>query len=202
MSNLIVVEQLPIITTKIKEIERQLKEKVAAADALAVTAENKQTAKKIKAELNKEFESLEAARKEVKAAILEPYNEFERIYKDVVANNYKAAEATLKGKIDRIESAEIQGKIEEAREYFCEYINALGIDFISKNWNFADLGLKIKLNTSLTSIKKQIAETLDAVEADYNAIMAMENSAEILVEYAACRDLSTAITVSIEKKKQ
>ena len=47
MNDLITIEQLPVIIAKLDEIEAAVREKTATARSLAVTEDNKQTAKKI-----------------------------------------------------------------------------------------------------------------------------------------------------------
>ena len=129
MDKLIIVKQLPVIEAQLKSIEAQVDEKLVQARALLVTAESKQVAKKMRADLAREREDLEILRKGVKKAVLEPYEAFEKMYKDVIKNKYDSADVELKGKIDEIESAEIAQKAEEVIEYFKEYCKRIKIEY-------------------------------------------------------------------------
>ena len=69
-NNLIVVKQLPIIEDQLRQVKASVDERVAQVLALACTEATYKDVKKARAELNKEFQDLEARRREVKKAIL------------------------------------------------------------------------------------------------------------------------------------
>ena len=48
--------------------------------------------KQIRADLNKEFKEVEQQRKTVKEKILEPYMQFEGVYKTYISDKYKEAD--------------------------------------------------------------------------------------------------------------
>ena len=75
-NNLIVVKQLPIIEDQLRQVKTSVDERVAQVLALACTEATYKDVKKARAELNKEFQDLEARRREVKKAILAFYNEY------------------------------------------------------------------------------------------------------------------------------
>ena len=81
-NNLIVVKQLPIIEDQLRQVKASVDDRVAQALSLACTEETYKNVKKARAELNKEFQDLEARRREVKKAILAPYKGFEKLYKE------------------------------------------------------------------------------------------------------------------------
>ena len=199
MNDLITIEQLPVIIAKLDEIEAAVREKTATARSLAVTEDNKQTAKKIRAELNKEFEALETSRKEVEREILKPLDEFKSAYKSKIATPYKEADRALKGKIDEIEKARKAEKEEHLRSYFEEYKRRLGNDYLAEIWKFEDLNLPINLSNSETKLKQMTADTLEKSLNAYNALCRIENSyirAEALSEYANSKNRRTAITTA------
>ena len=90
--DLIVLEQLPIIKTYLEKLSLEIKEKVDKATSLVCTPENYKEIKEVRATLTKEFNELETQRKQVKNAIMEKYNDFEKIYKENVANIYQEAD--------------------------------------------------------------------------------------------------------------
>lgn len=69
-NNLIVVKQLPIIEDQLRQVKASVDARVAQALALACTEETYKDVKKARAELNKEFQDLEARRREVKKRFL------------------------------------------------------------------------------------------------------------------------------------
>lgn len=199
MNDLITIEQLPVIIAKLDEIEAAVREKTATARSLAVTEDNKQTAKKIRAELNKEFEALETSRKEVEREILKPLDEFKSAYKSKIATPYKEADRALKGKIDEIEKARKAEKEEHLRPYFEEYKRRLGNDYLAEIWKFEDLNLPINLSNSETKLQQMTAEILEKSLNAYNALCRIENPyirAEALSEYANSKNRRTAITTA------
>lgn len=198
---LIVVEQLPIITARLKEIKLQVAQKTQTAASLAVTKENKQQAKSLRSELNKELEQLESLRKQVKNSVLEPYNQFEDLYKTEIKALYETADNTLKEKILSIDNAEIFQKEIAAKEYFTEYLQSLEIE-IADFLSFEKLDLKINLTVSLAGLKKQIQEYLDKVLQEYTAIAPMEHSAEIYAEYLETFNFAQAVATVNERHKR
>ena len=204
---LIVVKQLPLIEEHLKQLAIEIDEKVKTAKSLVCTEDNKQEIKKVRAELNKEFNELEIQRKSVKECILEPYMNFEETYKELVTNKYKEADKELKEKVDAIDNQLKSEKEKETREYFEEYKKSLDIDFIK----FEDANIKVGLSDTVTSLKKKAKDFINRVNTDLATIMLQDNKEEILVEYkqngfALNNALSTVLKrhkqLEEEKKKQ
>lgn len=208
MSNqdLIVVKQLPVIQEQLKTLSEDIDKKVENAKSLVCTEETVKTVKQVRADLNKEFKELEEQRKFVKEQVLAPYVQFEEVYKQYVSDKYKSADSELKSKVDSIENELKLQKEQEIREYFEEYKNYKGIDFVT----FEQAKIKVGLSDSKTSLHKQAQTFIDKVYEDLNLINTQEHKAEILVEYKQTLNVSQAITtvasrfkaVEEEKKKQ
>ena len=81
---LIRVTQLPVIEEQLRALKASIDQKVNDALSLACTHDTIQAVKSTRAELNKEFSSLEDQRKAVKKAVLGPYEQFESVYKECV----------------------------------------------------------------------------------------------------------------------
>lgn len=186
---LITVEQLPVIVSRLHDIKLSVARKTEQAASLAVTKENKQDAKTIRSELNKEFEALETLRKSIKNAVMDRYNEFEKTYNEQIKVLYKNADVTLKQKIDDIETQEKQSKINEFKAYFTEYASSLNINICT----YENVGLNVTLGTSLTAGKKAIKEYLDKIHQDLNAISSMAFKEEILLEYKQGFDFADSV---------
>lgn len=205
-NKIIVIEQLPIISEKLQQIKAEVTEKVAVATALVCTEETVKEVKKAKAELNKDFKAWEEKRKEVKTAVMSPYEQFEAVYKECITDTYKAAETELKRKIDSVESELKEKKETEVREYFTEYLASKEIDFVK----YEQANINIILSASMKSLKDQAKSFIDRISDDLALIETQEHKAEILVEYKNTLNVSQAITsvtarlkaIEEEKKRQ
>lgn len=179
-NNLIILEQLPIIKYHLEQLSVEIKEKVDRANSLYVGEDTVKDVKKVRADLNKEFNELESQRKAVKQAIMSKYDEFEEIYKKNVSDLYKQADTTLKEKIDNVESQLKLEKENELREFAEQHIVANNLQDIIK---FEDIGLNINLSSSVKCLKEQILHKIKNVINDMKIIDTEEYRDEILVEY-------------------
>ena len=206
MEEIIEVKQLPIITEQLAKIKAQVAERVEKVSALVCTEETVKEVKKARAELNTEFKAWEEKRKEVKTAVLTPYEKFETVYNDCISSSYKDADRILKKKIDDVEGELKTKKAEEVKAYFAEYLQSSNIDFVT----FEQSGINVTLSASLKSLKEAAKEFIDKVSEDLNLIGTFNNSAEILVEYKKTLNVSASITsvtarmqaIEAEKKRQ
>ena len=191
--DLIVIKQLPIIEDRLLAVKTSVEKRVMDAMSLVCTEENYKDVKKVRSELNKEYQELEKRRKEVKAGIMAPYEQFERVYKECAGDMYTKADATLKQKITEVEDGLKGQKSEALRDYFVEYRESLGLDpeFV----DLSDMGVKVGLSDSLTGLKKKAVEFLDRVHSEIETINASEDKDEILTEYRKCFNLSEAMNI-------
>lgn len=189
-SDLIVIEQFPIIREQLHSIKAAAERDVAVALEMECTEENKQDIKRLRTSLSKQFTALEEKRKGVKKAILDPYNAFEEIYKECVTNIFKPADEQLKEKIAAVEDAQKEEKRQKALDYFNEYAASAEIDFIA----FEDVGLTINLSTSDKKYKEEIKGFVDRICGDLALIDTQVHKEEILVEYKQSLNVSKAIT--------
>ncbi len=198
--NIIVIRQLPIIEDQLRELRATVEEKVKEALSLAVTDETVKAVKDVRAALNKEYKALEDRRKQVKLAILEPYDRFEVTYRECIGNLYSDADNKLKEKIDAVENGVKNAKREALQRYYEEYRATLNLtdepisDF--EGWN-----IKVNKTASDTVLRRAAEAYLTRIRSDLNTIAGMEHAEEILVEYKACRDLSLAISTVNERHR-
>lgn len=197
-NELIVIKQLPVIEERLKELSQVIDERVSSALALECTEENYKDVKRARTELKKQFDDLETKRKEVKNAVLTPYNNFEDIYKKYVSEQFKAADLELKTKIDTVETGLKSEKEEEIKRYFEELKESKMIDFVE----YERMNLKVGLSDSNKSLKDQVKNFIEKIESELKTIETQENKDEILVEYVKSLDLNSAIQVVSERKKQ
>ena len=196
-SSIILVEQLPIIKQQLNDIKILFAEKTALAQKMECTEDNLKSVRAARAEITKIFNALEEKRKEAKKAILAPYEDFERVYKECVTDIYKPCNEELGQKISDVENALKAQKREIAQNYFDEYAKSLEIDFVKLD----NIALSIGLTTSKKSMMIAIKAYLDKVKDDLYLIVTQEHSTEILVEYKRCLNVSQAITTVVNRHK-
>lgn len=202
MTELIKVTQLPIIEERLRSAKDAVDERVSEAVALVCTEETVQTVKDHRAELRRQFDELEEQRKKVKAAVLDPYDRFEQVYRECVSDAFKSADAALKEKIDDVE-AEIKGRCEAGlREYFAELCAARHLDFL--RWEQA--GVKVDMASAKQKtpkkLREQLARFVDRVSCDVARIAEMEDAEEIMAEYKQTLDAIGAMGTVQERHRR
>lgn len=198
MSNeIIVVKQLPIIQEQLQQIKADVTARVEKALSLVCTEDTVTVVKNERTNLNKELKSWEEKRKEVKTAIMTPYDQFEAVYKECISDIFKKADSELKSKIDSVENELKEKKATAIKDFFNEYRQSKGIDFIS----FEHAGINVTLSASLKSLKEQVTTFIDRVSDDLNLIDTQEHKDEILYEYKRSLNVSFAITTVANRYK-
>lgn len=200
MNEIAIVEQLPVITEKIKEVGEKLEERLQALklNELVCNEETRKGLKNLRADLNKENNAFEEQRKEIKTKINEPYEVFKKTYEKEIKAKYEQADLTLKTKIDEVENGMKAKAKELAIEFFNEQIKAKTIvkeDYLT----FDELNLQIGLDALTANgalvkkIKDAIIEKIENVEIDIQTLSTMQYGDEMLVEYLKHKNLSRAI---------
>lgn len=199
-NNQIQLIQKPVIKHVLAEIGATVSKRIADLnlEVQVATEDTVKSLKTLRAELNKELTEFEAQRKAIKEGVLNPYNEFEGIYKDEIATKYKAAIDTLKDKIAEVENKIKSEKKVKVESYFTELCTAEKIDFI----RFDQLGLDINLSTSLKEYKEKANEFITKVLDDLALINSSEYQAETLTEYKVSLNASKAITSVRDRKEK
>lgn len=190
-SGLIVVQQLPVIVERLHSIKAATEAKVQDALSLACTEETVQVVKKRRAELNSEFNDLEAQRKAAKNAIMAPYKAFETVYKECVTDVFGPADKQLAHRIAEVEDGLKQDKASQVVAYFNELQRANPeLEWVS----FRDIGLSVTLSASLKSLKAAVKKYMDNTAKDVECIRGMANGLEVLAEYKQVHDLALAVS--------
>lgn len=204
MNELIVVRQLPIIEEKLRTLRTRVNQTVSDAMALVCTEETVQSVKATRADLNRQFNELEEQRKAVKAAVLDPYNQFEAVYKECVSVAFKQADTCLKNKINDVEG-EMKRRCEEGlREYFSELCEAHHIDFVS----FEQAGITISMADAKSKtqppkkLREQLAQFVAKIEQDVALIASMDDADEIMVMYKQTLGVAEAIGTVRERHRR
>lgn len=199
-NEIIVVKQLPEIEERLQEIKNDVTQRINAAMSLDCTEDTVKTIKTIRAALNKEFEYWETKRKEVKGAVLSPYERFEARYKECITELFKTADNDLKGKINEVETKLKDERAEEIKAYFEEYLASKNIP-MPLTFECADI--KITLSASDKSLKEQVRAFIDRVCDDLDLIGTQEYKEEIYHEYNSAHflNVSGAITAVVNRHK-
>ncbi len=180
MSNEIIeVKQLPVIVEQLQTIKADVTARVETALSLVCTEDTVKTVKQARAELNNELKGWEEKRKEVKKAVMSPYEQFETVYKDCITDVFKKADNELKNKINAVENELKEKKAAEVKAYFTEYAESANVDFVS----FEQAGINVTLSASLKSLKEQAKAFIDKVNDDLTLIATQEHVDEILYHY-------------------
>lgn len=195
----ITIKQLPIIEERLQLIKAEIDAKTQHVLALDCNDATVKAIKSLRADLNKDFSDLEEKRKEVKRAVMSPYERFEEVYTECVTNIYKQTDAILKGRIAIVENAIKANKDKEVKAYYDEYAESLGIDFVP----YEKSGITVTLSASAKKLKEQAAAYLDRIadELKLIATQPQDLQPEILVEYKRTVNVAYSIQTVIERKK-
>jgi len=188
---LMVVKQLPIIEERLQQKAEEIRERTAMACSMACTPETVIEVKKIRAELNKEFAEYETARKNVKKAVMAPYETFEATYKTCISDAYGEADRQLRQMVENVEYHLRDTKERGIRMYYQEHLAAAGLN--AEDWAFERTGITVLLSKSDKALKTEARKWIEARASDMASIRAMNHSDEIMVEYKRCMNLSQAV---------
>lgn len=192
----IALKQLPIIEEHLQLVKSDVETRTRNAMQLVCTEETRKDVKSIRTELSKEFAEMENQRKRVKEAIMEPYNQFETVYKECVSDPYKKADAELKKRIDEVESGLKSDKEKAIRDYFNELCKANNLPWL----RFEQMSLKIGLSTSVNGTKTALTGTVLRISKEVLELSRYENAAELMVEYK--KSLNMALALSTVRARQ
>ena len=182
------VEIPQTIEFNFEELKNEIEAKAEFYQNIVYTDDTIKEAKADKASLNKFITALENKRKEIKKQCLEPYNEFEKRIKELVAI-IDAPVRLIGEQIDEFENKEKEEKKEKIEELF----EATGFQsFVELEQVFEPKWLN--KSTSLKSIEDSLIEQMHRIGHDVTAINALEEfKFEAMEHYKKTLDLSSAI---------
>ena len=194
----ITLKQLPVIEEHLQLVKADVEARTSNAMQLVCTEETRGDVKKIRAELGKEFSVMEEQRKKVKEAIMEPYNRFEEVYKQCIADPYKKADAELKRRVDEVETGLKADKVKEIQSYFAELCKANNLPWL----RFEQMNLKIGLSTSVNGVKTALTSTVLKIAEEVQELSRHEDAAELLVEYKKSLNVALALSTVRARHEQ
>ena len=202
VNNLIQVVQLPVIEQRLRSLKESVDKQVDDAMAMVCTEETVQAVKSVRADLNKQFQELEEQRKEVKKAVLGPYEQFEAVYKECVSDGFKRADAALKGKIGDVES-EMKRRCENGlREYFTELCAAEHVEWLSYDRAGIVVDMASAKSKTPKKLREQITNFVTGVSRGVSLIASMDSAEEIMVEFKRTLDAAEAISIVQERHQR
>ena len=187
---LITIKQLPVIEERLLTIKEKIQARTQEALSLVCTEDTVKEIKKVRTELTKSFNELEAQRKAVKSKVLSPYEQFEAIYKACVTDIYAPADAKLKARINEVENTVKDEKRKEVAAFFDEYAASKGIGFLQ----FDRAEIQVTLSTSVKALKTSSEKFIDRVVEELALIDTQEHKEEVLIEYKKSLNVANAIT--------
>lgn len=193
------VVQLPIIQERLQDIRQSVTVRTNQAKSLVCSPETLRDVKQARAELRAEFDSLEAQRKAIKKAVMEPYDRFEKTYKECVSDAFTAADNELKGKISNVESG-IKSQCENRLYAWFEELRDLNhLDFL--RWE--QVGVKVDMASAQQKTPKKLMAQIEGfvqrVRDDVTMISGMEDAEEIMVEYKRTLNAPEAVRTVQER---
>lgn len=197
MAEILSIVNLPQTEQALKEISERCKDRLKLAEQMACTEETKQAAKKLRAEINKEFSEYEAERKKRTAEYEKPLKMFKNLYEQYIAEPFRNADIALKVKINDVETLQKEEKTLEVKEYADELKLAYALDWLETERIMPN----VTLSASVKSLKTSVKERLDKIKSDVDCIGVIDNSGEMFAEYMNCLDLATA-KMTVEKRKK
>lgn len=194
---IITIEQLPVIKQSLNTVKSDIINRIETALSLVCNEKTLAEVKRERALLNKEFSEWESKRKEVKEAIMSPYEQFETVYKNCITEVFKKADNDLKGKINNVETELKSRKLKQLTDYFNEYLcfAETGISIPLRDFvTFEKANINITMSASLKSLKEKVKAYTDRICEDLRLIEIQEHKDEILYEYKQTLNISSAIT--------
>lgn len=201
-NELIQLVQFPIIEEQLHALKDLWEQRALDADAMVGTEETIQTIKSFRADMRKEFDEIEAARKQVKQAVMEPYNQFEAVYKDCITNAFRRADDTCVSKISRVENDMKQRCEDGLRDYFAELCSVRHLDWLE----YERAGVKVDMASAKAKtpkkLREQLASFVTRVGDSVDHIIEMEDADDIMVEFRRTLDATDAIYTVQERHRR
>lgn len=200
MENLIAAKSLPVSQSDIQAIRERGDLLEKDARSLICTPESLSAVKAARAEVQKEYDALEEARKALKAWAMEEYKRFEADYR-AASKGYVDALALYSREIQETEDS-IKSDCEDGlREYFAELCAVYRLDWLA----YERAGIKVDMASAKAKTPKRLREQLAAfvkdVSENVSVISGMDNAGEMMVEYQRCLNFADAYDAVQERHR-
>lgn len=202
MESLIEVKQLPVIEERLRTLKDRWEQRALDAESMVCTEETIQAVKAFRTEMRKEFEEVDALRKQVKQTVMEPYNRFEVVYRECVTAAFQRADIACSSKVSEIENEMKQRCEADLREYFDELRAVYHLDWLT----YERAGIKVDMASARAKTPKKLREQLVTfvvgVAESVDRINTLDDAGEIMVEYQRTLDAADAICTVNERHRR
>lgn len=192
-------------TVRFPEFEDYIAKAQAVAEVLnstTLTEENVQEVKLSLANARKIVNALETRRKEVKAAILEPYTVLEKQVK-VITSIINSADDELRAKVKEMEEREREEKRGVLREIWDKRIPMYKFpEYISDPFDRWIQPQHMNKTYPISNAEKDMTSWMEQRERDCESIMGMDAAGYIMEAYTQSLDLACAINTGTARKKK
>lgn len=191
--------QNPIIQHDLVEVGKSVSKRIRDLnlEKQVATEDTIKYLKELRAELNKEYAEFESQRKEIKKAVLLPYDELDEVYKVEITEKYVSGINRLKDAIQKYEDKLKEDKRQNILSYFAELCFSENIDFLK----FDTVIPEINLSTTDKSYKEKCNEFVSKVKDELELIKTNQYEAEILVEYKKTLNAAKSIKEVQDRKE-
>lgn len=201
MGSLIAIKQLPIVEERLHDLQLAWEQKAEDAQAMICTEDTIKAVKVFRADMRKEFEEVDALRKQIKEQLTAPATRLDDTFKRCVTNAYNKADAACKLKIETVES-EIKERCEkELREYFSELCAVYHLEWLK----YEQAGITVDMASAKAKTPKRLREQLSAfvagVSDSVNRISTLDYAEEIIIEYMRTLDAACSICTVQERHR-
>ena len=201
---LIQIIQLPIIKERLHFLKGFVDERVAEAMSMVCTEDTVIAVKETRAELSALFKEAEAQRKAVKQAVMQPYLDFEAVYKECISEPFQKADADLRGKVAAVEVEMKRTCEQRLRDFFDESVLEEGLGFLE----YEQAGITITMADARAKtqppkkLREQVEQFICRVGQDVDMILTLENASEIMAVYKQTLNATQAIATVQERHRQ
>lgn len=204
MAELIIKAASPgSISFNFEELKAELMEKAAIYETMVFGEDQYQDAKKTRADLNRVMKALSDEKIKRKKQFLEPFEEFEKQIKELIAIIEKAAD-NIDRQVKEFEDQKKKEKLEAIEKIWNEVIEhpewLQCSDIFNTKW--------LNASVSMETVKKEIAEKLEKINTELGILQDLpEYSFEGIEYYKRSLDLGQAIAETkrlgeIQRKKE
>jgi len=192
-------------TVRFPEFEDYINKAQAVAEVLnstTLTEDNVSEVRQTLANARKIVTALETRRKEVKAAILEPYTVLEKQVK-VITSIINSADDELRAKVKEMEEREREDKKGVLREIWDKRIPMYHFpEYISDPFDRWIQPQHTNKTYPVSNAEKDMTAWMEQRERDCESIMGMEAAGYIMDAYSQSLDLACAISTGMARKKK
>lgn len=193
----------PKITEHIQSAKAHLDELLSIIPDTPKTDDGLRLVKRIRADLRKEFDQMETQRKEIKKALLAPYDAAMEKYAAGIEKPYRAADRILADWVDSYES-DIKHACElRLRAYHRELCDVYGLDFVPYEACAPKITMDLARKKEPDAAMESIHAFLQQVSFNLDTTMCLPDSEAVYAEYRQSLNLPQAIhTVQARRAAQ